>query len=215
MQRLYSHWREIPEGTWRWPSFSPEEIACRGTGAILVHEEALDRLQALREKIGKPMIVNSAYRSPEHNRKVGGAPRSKHPEGHAYDISMANHDPVQFEKEANALGFLGIGHYPNSNFMHIDLGPVRRWNEGGWFKPRPDNRFGEEAPRPLERAKAARDTGLVGGTGAIVTVAPVALEALEGQEDAFGSGDYVRIAFALVIFGLTVLIAVRQLGRRS
>ena len=29
---FFDHWREAPEGTWRWPNFSPAEIACRGTG---------------------------------------------------------------------------------------------------------------------------------------------------------------------------------------
>ena len=38
----------------------------------------LDKLQALRDRLGKPLIVRSAYRSPEHNRDVGGAQRSKH-----------------------------------------------------------------------------------------------------------------------------------------
>ena len=70
---FYDHWREAPEGTWRWPNFSPAEIACRGTGKLLINEPALDRLQALRDRLGKPLIVRSAYRSPEHNRAVGGA----------------------------------------------------------------------------------------------------------------------------------------------
>ena len=74
---FYEHWRQVPEGIWRWSNFSPAEIACRGTGKLLLHEPALDRLQALRDKLGKPIIVRSAYRSPEHNRAVGGAKRSK------------------------------------------------------------------------------------------------------------------------------------------
>ena len=45
--RFYAHWRDVPLETWRWPSFSPAETACRGSGAIRIHEEALDRLQAL------------------------------------------------------------------------------------------------------------------------------------------------------------------------
>ena len=65
---FYDHWREVTEGAWRWKNFSPAEIACRGTGKLLVHEAALDHLQTLREKLGKPFIVRSAYRSPEHNR---------------------------------------------------------------------------------------------------------------------------------------------------
>ena len=73
---FYDHWRDVREGAWRWPNFSPAEIACRGTGRLLVNESALDRLQALRDRLGKPLIVRSAYRSPEHNRAVGGATRS-------------------------------------------------------------------------------------------------------------------------------------------
>src|SRR4051812_21790333 len=51
--------------------------SCRGTGAVKINEDALDCLQALRDLIGKPMIVLSGYRSPEHNRRVGGASASK------------------------------------------------------------------------------------------------------------------------------------------
>lgn len=126
---FYRHWRDVPEGSWRWPDFSPAEIACRGTGKLLVNEAALDRLQALRDRLGKPLIVRSAYRSPEHNRAVGGAPRSKHLEGAAFDIAMANHDPHAFEAAAREVGFLGFGFYPRSGFMHVDLGPARQWGE--------------------------------------------------------------------------------------
>jgi hypothetical protein len=87
----------VPEAKWRWKNFSPAEIACRGTGKLLVNQVALDRLQALRDRLGKPLIVRSAYRSPEHNSAVGGAKRSKHMESTAFDIAMSNHDPAAFE----------------------------------------------------------------------------------------------------------------------
>jgi hypothetical protein len=76
---FYDHWRDVPAAAWRWPNFSPAEIACRGTGKLLVNEAALDALQALRTALAKPLIIRSAYRSPEHNRAVGGAKASKHP----------------------------------------------------------------------------------------------------------------------------------------
>lgn len=37
------------------------------------------------------------------------------------DASMANHDPAAFEAAARDVGFLGIGFYPRSGFMHVDL----------------------------------------------------------------------------------------------
>jgi zinc D-Ala-D-Ala carboxypeptidase len=100
---LYTHWREAPSAAWRWPNFSPAEIACRGSGKLLVNEAALDKLQALRTRLGKPLIIRSAYRSPEHNRAVGGAKASKHMEGIAFDVAMANHDPEAFEATARAV----------------------------------------------------------------------------------------------------------------
>ncbi|MEZ5747609.1 MAG: D-Ala-D-Ala carboxypeptidase family metallohydrolase [Paracoccaceae bacterium] len=127
--RTFRHFRDVPQTLWRWPNFSPAEIACRGTGQIKLHPEALDKLQALRNRLGKPLIVRSAYRSPEHNRAVGGAKASKHMDGTAFDIAMSNHDPVAFESAARAVGFLGFGFYPRSGFMHVDLGPARQWGE--------------------------------------------------------------------------------------
>ncbi len=79
--RTFRHFRDVPESLWRWRNFSPAEIACRGTGQLKLHPEALDKLQALRDRLGKPLIVRSAYHSPEHNRAVGGARASKHMDG--------------------------------------------------------------------------------------------------------------------------------------
>ena len=92
------------------------------TGKLLNNEPALDKLQALRDRLSKPLIVRSAYRSPEHNRAVGGATRSKHLDGAAFDIAMSNHAPAVFEAAAREVGFLGFGFYPRSGFMHVDLG---------------------------------------------------------------------------------------------
>lgn len=105
---FFTHFRDVPAAAWRWPNFSPAEIACRGTGKLLVNEAALDALQALRKRLGKPLIILSAYRSPEHNRAVGGAKASKHMEGIAFDVAMANHDPESFEAAARAIGFKGL-----------------------------------------------------------------------------------------------------------
>ncbi|MCM2563777.1 D-Ala-D-Ala carboxypeptidase family metallohydrolase [Lutimaribacter sp. EGI FJ00015] len=158
--RTFRHFRNVPERDWRWPNFSPAEIACRGTGAIKINIEALDKLQALRDRLGKPLILRSAYRSPEHNRAVGGATRSKHLDGAAFDIAMANHDPVAFETAARAVGFLGFGYYPRSGFMHIDLGPARSWGEKFPVRAVP---FAPEAPPARE---LLADSRIMRGGGA-------------------------------------------------
>ena len=161
--RSFRHFRDVPDTLWRWKNFSPAEIACRGTGQLKLHPAALDALQALRDRLGKPLIVRSAYRSPEHNRAVDGARASKHMEGTAFDIAMANHDPAAFEAAARAVGFRGFGYYPRSGFMHVDLGPARSWGDpfperATAFAPRhrPPARFSRKAGRSSAPARRAR-----------------------------------------------------------
>ena len=46
-------------------------------------------LEVLRERYGEPIRINSGYRSPQLNRKIGGAPTSNHLTGCAADIRVA------------------------------------------------------------------------------------------------------------------------------
>jgi zinc D-Ala-D-Ala carboxypeptidase len=173
--RTYPSWRDVPANTWRWPNFSAVEIACRGTGTIKINTEAMDKLQALRDRLGKPLIVRSAYRSPEHNRAVGGAPASKHMQATAFDIAMANHDPAAFEAAARAVGFLGFGYYPRSGFMHIDLGPARSWGDPFPTRPVP---FAPELPPAREVLSESR-TLRGGGAAGAATVGAAGVEVLQ------------------------------------
>jgi len=168
----YADWRDMPKSHWRWPDFSPEEIACRGDGKIQINEAALDKLQALRKKLGVPLIVHSAYRSPEYNRRVGGAKHSMHLQGAAFDISMANHDPESFETAARAVGFTGFGFYPRQNFMHIDIGRARHW--GDPFPSRA-SRFADEPPRLRESLTESR-TMKGGGAAGVATIGAAGVE---------------------------------------
>ena len=186
---FHRHWRDVPESTWRWPNFSPAEIACRGTGKLLVNKPALDKLQALRDRLGKPLIVRSAYRSPEHDRAVGGATRSKHLDGAAFDIAMANHDPVAFEAAAREMGFLGFGFYPRSGFIHVDLGPARLARlDGLHLAPVRATAFAAETP-PAREVLADSRTMPGGGAAGVATPGAAGVEVAQSVLTETRSGD--------------------------
>jgi zinc D-Ala-D-Ala carboxypeptidase len=212
--RTFRHFTEAPKNLWRWKNFSPAEIACRGTGQLKLHPEAMDKLQALRDRLNKPLIIRSAYRSPAHNRAVGGARASKHMDGTAFDIAMTNHDPVAFEAAARAVGFLGFGYYPRSGFMHIDLGPARSW--GDPFLPRAVP-FAAETPPARETLTASRTLRGTGAAG-VATVGAAGVEvAQEVMSEAQGAilplvpyMDTLRwLLIALALGGIAVAIWAR------
>lgn len=164
---VYETFFRYPDDQWRWPNFRKNEMACRGTGKLAIDEYSMDCLQALRDTLGSPLIIHSAYRSPEHNRAVGGAKRSQHLLAKAFDVSMLNHDPHSFEATARRCGFTSFGHYPKQNFMHIDTRAVpARWNSGGWFPARED-RFAPE-PQLKKKTNAAINGGVIVASGPIV-----------------------------------------------
>jgi zinc D-Ala-D-Ala carboxypeptidase len=183
----------------------------------------MDKLQALRDRLGKPLIIRSAYRSPEHNRAVGGAPRSKHMDGTAFDIAMTNHDPVAFEAAAREVGFLGFGFYPRSGFIHIDLGPARQWGERFPVRAVP---FAPEVPPAREVLSQSRTLHGAGTAGAATMGAAGVEVAQEVLAEAQGAVmplvphlDALRWVFiALALAGIGVAVWARvddwRRGRR-
>ena len=158
----FSNYKAVPGAIWVWPSFSPREMACKGTGKLVINRDAMDKLQALRDMLGKPLIITSAYRSPEHNRAVGGAKASKHMEAIAFDVRMDNHNPEDFEVAARKAGFTGFGFYPKSGFMHIDTGPDRYW---GTRWPSTKTEWPAETPRQPETIKEDKEAQAAAGAG--------------------------------------------------
>ena len=198
----YNHHNLASDSEWKWPDFSPAEMACKGTGRIMVDVDAMDALQRVRTRIGKPMLITSAYRSPEHNKAVGGAKNSYHMKGVAFDIQMANHDPAEFEKIAREEGFKGFGYYPNSGFLHIDTGPARSW--GKKFPPR-KTRFEEERP-PVEVVEKKEKAKGAGATAGAIVVGTGAVEAAKQAKEITTSGK--TIIDAIASYGPIVLIVV-------
>lgn len=110
------------------PNFSPAELADED-GKVKILKTALINLQLLRLEFGAPLRINSAYRSPAHNARVGGGESSLHIHGHAFDISLFNprgglHSGPRLEALARKYKFNGIGRYPKSDragWIHIDM----------------------------------------------------------------------------------------------
>ncbi len=47
--------------------------------------------------------------------------------GMAIDIRMADVDLANLHRAALGLAAGGVGYYPSSDFVHVDVGPVRSW----------------------------------------------------------------------------------------
>ena len=118
-------------------NFSLEEFNCKD-GSVMPNNVMINiiklakNLQVLRDAIGKSIVINSAYRSPEYNKKIGGVKDSQHLKGNASDIAVKGMTPKEVAKVIEGLiasGKMqqgGIGIYPN--FVHYDIRGVKaRW----------------------------------------------------------------------------------------
>ena len=197
MNRTFTSYKAVPPSVWPWPSFSPQEMACKGTGKLVIDDDAMNKLQALRDMLGKPLIITSAYRSPEHNRNVGGAKASKHMEAIAFDVRMDNHDPHKFEQAARAAGFTGFGYYPKSGFMHIDTGPARSWGKP-W--PKTQTEWPVEPPRQPETLTEDKDAQAAAGAGVAGALA-VAADYLPILGDLAPTAQILAVVVAAAFIG--------------
>lgn len=82
--------------------------------------------EALRAAVGLPLVVLSAYRTPAHNRAVGGAKDSQHVQGRALDLlPPKGWTPTALAAVARELPQIrGVGLY--GTFVHIDVRPADR-----------------------------------------------------------------------------------------
>jgi uncharacterized protein YcbK (DUF882 family) len=99
-----------------------------------------DVLHAMMSRLGRlnsVIDVVCGYRTPETNAalrqnspKTGVAEHSQHMEGHAIDLRVPGVSTVQVRNAALSLHAGGVGYYPVSQFVHVDVGPVREWAFG-------------------------------------------------------------------------------------
>ena len=94
------------------------------------------QLQKIRDYVGKPIRINSAYRSEAHNEAIGGVKTSEHILGKAADITIDTFTPDQVVSIIENMltnemlgGFYigGLGSY--NTFTHVDIREKKaRWN---------------------------------------------------------------------------------------
>ena len=83
-----------------------------------------DFLQTIRNELHLPIIVNSAYRSPEVNAKVGGVSSSYHCKGLAADIKCSDMDKLLTILHSHLMDIDQLGIYYNKNtqlWFHVGL----------------------------------------------------------------------------------------------
>jgi len=119
---------------------------------------------------------------------------------------MANHDPVAFEAAARAVGFLGLGFYPRSGFIHVDLGPARSW--GARFPVRA-TAFAVEIPLARE---VLSDSRTMKGSGA-AGVATIGAAGVEVAQEVLAETQSAILPLVPYLDTLRwVLIAVALIG---
>lgn len=86
-------------------------------------------MNIVREHYGKPLIVDSGYRSPKYNAGVSGAKNSAHMRCNAVDFQIAGvskHALASYLRSIPGVG--GVGLYCNSDPVHMDVERRRDWN---------------------------------------------------------------------------------------
>ncbi|QSX35698.1 DUF882 domain-containing protein [Shewanella sedimentimangrovi] len=102
--------------------------------AAPMDKRVFDLLFQLQNRLdtSKTIHVISGYRSPQTNallasKSNGVAKKSLHMKGMAIDIAIPGVPLNKLRDAACALKLGGVGYYPESGFVHVDCGAVRRW----------------------------------------------------------------------------------------
>lgn len=110
--------------------FDSKQFDCHGSGCCSqteVDPKLVEYLEMICNEFEADVTINSAYRCTKHNKKIGGASKSKHLYGQAADIKVKGVAPLKVAQYAESIGIKGIGQY--SNFVHIDT----RTNKYFWY----------------------------------------------------------------------------------
>lgn len=111
-------------------NFKVREFRCRdGSDTIFIAPKLVEVLQKVRDRIGKPLVISSGYRTESYNKEIGGVDYSQHKYGTAADVRCTGVKPEIIKEIAEEiLGDTGgVGLYPWG--VHIDVREIKsRWN---------------------------------------------------------------------------------------
>ncbi len=107
------------------PDFNLREYASPDTEEVKIDARLVTIIQLIRYRMGCEVTVNSGYRTPEYNHKVGGAIASLHLKGLAVDVTPEDKNLVKlFKIAAEFEEVRGLGIY--KSHVHIDLRTTER-----------------------------------------------------------------------------------------
>ena len=96
--------------------FKVREFACGdGSDAVLVAPRLVMVLETIRAHFGAAVVINSGYRTPQYNAKVGGVAHSQHCYGMAADISVSGQKPETVAAFARSIMPDWGGRLPKGN----------------------------------------------------------------------------------------------------
>jgi uncharacterized protein YcbK (DUF882 family) len=92
-------------------------MRCRRTGAeVPIDPRLIELLYKLAQRTGEKIVLISGYRAPAF-----AAPSSYHVRGMAADIRIPGMTALMVRDLARSMGVRGVGYYPRSQFVHVDL----------------------------------------------------------------------------------------------
>lgn len=101
--------------------FKVREFACKdGTPIVFVDEYLATILEMARNKINKPIVITSGYRTVRHNQVVAGAKYSYHTRGMAADIRANGMTPKELANVLDKIVPNSGGIIVYNNWVHFD-----------------------------------------------------------------------------------------------
>lgn len=111
--------------------FKVKEFACKdGSQVVFIDSYLVSILDILRNKVGKPVIINSGYRTPQRNKEVDGTKYSYHMRGMAADIRINGMSAKEIANKLNEIIPDECGIIVYKSWVHFDVRTGKKYRKG-------------------------------------------------------------------------------------